>query len=147
MTEEIKRGSESYPKNMITLEIDENLFLRAKNELNMSLDDFVEYALTMYLQHEDKYAKLFYEGAKKYSELKQIQDKMSKLDSTAVYEDSESYERAMETIERIHKAHGHIGKDSLRHIANYNNISPNNLIKHVNSLGEFNITNFTVKVK
>lgn len=146
MTEN-KQDSGSYQQNTVTLEIDNNLLLRAKSELDMGLDDFLEYALTMYLQHEDKYAKLFYEGAKKYSELKQIQDKMLKLDNNAVYDDSESYERAMETIERIHESYGHIGKDSLRHIANYNNISPNNLIKHVDSLGEFNITNFTVKVK
>lgn len=123
--------------------ISQELLLHAKNELDMSLDEFIEYSLTMFMQHEDKYAKLFYEGAKLYSDLKKIQDKMCKIENKSSQDDAPSYEKAMETITRIYGSVGHIGKDKLRKIAQDNNISPNELIKYVSSLGTFEITNYT----
>lgn len=124
------------------IHIEQELLLRAKNELSMSLDEFVEYALTMYLHHEDKYAKLFYDGAKAYSELKKIQDKMQSMDKETLSNENQSYDNAMETVNRINEAVGYVGKDRLRHIASTNNISPANFIKYVESLG-IEIRNFT----
>lgn len=137
--------SGSYQPNTVEITVDENLLLRAKSELTMSLDDFVEYALTMYLQHEDSYAKLFYDGAKHYSELKKIQEKMQRMDSNDP-KNNESYNKAMATVERIHSNLGHIGKDKLRKIAVDNDISGADLINHTISLG-YTVTNFTVTMK
>ena len=137
--------SDSYQPNTVEITVDENLLLRAKSELTMSLDDFVEYALTMYLQHEDSYAKLFYDGAKHYSELKKIQEKMQRMDSNDP-KNNESYNKAMATVERIHSNLGHIGKDKLRKIAVDNDISGADLINHTISLG-YTVTNFTATMK
>ena len=111
----------------------------------MSPNLFFEYALTMYLQHEDSYAKLFYDGAKHYSELKKIQEKMQRMDSNDP-KNNESYNKAMVTVERIHSNLGHIGKDKLRKIAVDNDISGADLINHTISLG-YTVTNFTVTMK
>lgn len=121
--------------------IDQELLLHAKNELTISLDDFVEYALSMYLQHEDKYANLFYEGVKHYSELKKIQDKIKSFDNTTK-EDENSYDQAMETIRRIHSKLKYIGKNQIREVANNHNLNPNELIRYVESLDEFNVMKF-----
>ena len=121
--------------------IDQELLLHAKNELTISLDDFVEYALSMYLQHEDKYANLFYEGVKHYSELKKIQDKIKSFDNTTK-EDENSHEQAMETIQRIHSKLKYIGQNQIREVANTHNLNPNELIKYVESLDEFNVMKF-----
>lgn len=127
------------------IHVDENLLLRAKNELNMSIDDFIEYALTMYLQHEDHYARLFYEGAKHYTQLKKIKDKIHTLDNKNT-SDENAYVKAMSTVDRIHKQLNHVGKDKLRKIADDNDISSNDLINHVISQG-YNVTNFTATIK
>ena len=120
--------------------IDQDLLLHAKNELPMSLDDFVEYCLSMYLQHDDKYAKLFFEGAKHYTELKKIQDKIHALDNKK--DDDNSQEQAMATLRRIHSKLHYIGKNQIREVANNNGLSPNELIKYVESLGEFEVRKF-----
>ena len=122
--------------------IDQELLLHAKNKLSMSLDDFVEYCLSMYLQHDDKYAKLFFEGAKHYTELKKIQDKIHALDDVDKKEDDDSHEQAMDTIMRIHSKLHYIGKNQIREVANNHNLSPTELIKYVESLGEFEVRKF-----
>lgn len=137
--------SDSYHKKTVTIKVDENLLLRAKSELDLSIDEFVEYALTMYLKHEDTYAKLFYQGAKHYSELKKIQEKMQSMEDTKP-EGSNSYDQAMSTVDRIYSTLGHIGKDKLRKIAADNNISGTDLINHTISLG-YEVTNFTATIK
>ena len=138
-------NSDSYQQDTIQIKIDPILLLRAKSELTMSIDEFVEYALTMYLRHEDSYAKLFYDGAKHYTALKKIQTKMGKLEKNA--NDDSSYEQAMETVSRIHGNLDHIGKDKLRKIAADNDIGVNDFINHVISLGEYNVTNYTATMK
>lgn len=125
--------------------VDENLLLRAKSELDMSIDEFIEYSLTMYLQHEDNYAKLFYDGAKHYSQLKKIQDKMYAMEHKTK-SNNNSYDNAMIIVDRIHTNLGHIGKDRLRKIAADNDIGGTDLINHTISLG-YNVTNFTATAK
>ena len=127
------------------IHVDENLLLRAKSELDMSIDEFIEYALTMYLKHEDTYAKLFYDGARHYSQLKKIQDKMYDMEHKTS-SDNGSYDNAMLIVNRIHNNLGHIGKDKLRKIAADNDISGNDLINHTISLG-YKVTNFTATAK
>ena len=122
------------------ISIEEDLLLIAKNKLTMSLDDFIEYALSMYVQHDDKYARLFYKGAKHYSELKKIQDKLHAMDNKE--EKNNSHEQAMTTITRIHDKLGYIGKNQIREIANNNDLSPTELINYVESLDEFEVMKF-----
>lgn len=122
------------------ISIDQELLLHAKNNLSMSLDDFIEYCLSMYLQHEDKYARLFFEGAKHYTELKKIQEKIHSLDNTK--NDEDSYNQAMDTIMRIHSKLNYIGKNQIRDVANNNNLSPTELIKYVESIGDFEVRKF-----
>lgn len=122
------------------ISIDQELLLHAKNNLSMSLDDFIEYCLSMYLQHDDKYARLFFEGAKHYTELKKIQEKIHSLDNTK--NDEDSYNQAMDTIMRIHSKLNYIGKNQIRDVANNNNLSPTELIKYVESIGDFEVRKF-----
>ena len=124
------------------ISIDKELLLNAKNKLTMSLDDFVEYSLSMYLQHDDKYAKLFYEGAEHYSELKKIQDKIHALDNKKEDDNDESLEKAMFMIQRIHDEMKYIGKNQIRDAAINYDLSPNDLVSYVESLDGFEVRKF-----
>lgn len=131
-------------KIKVTLEIDEILWDTAKDDLDMSPNDFFEYALTMYIFNDDEYSKLFRKGAKLYKDLLKIKDKMFNLEKSNRKNKSnqEAYDNAMITVSRIHSGLGYIGKNQLRKIANQNNLNHGDLIRYVERNTDYKITNF-----
>ena len=128
----------------VTLEIDRILWDNAQDDLDMSPNDFFEYALTMYIFNEDEYSKLFRKGAKLYNDLNRIKDKMFNLekDNRKNKSNEEAYVKSMITITRIHNELGYIGKNQLRKIANQNNLNHSDLIRYVERNTDYTITNF-----
>lgn len=127
----------------IKLSVDKMLWENAQDDLDMSPNLFFEYALTMYIFNDDEYSKLFRKGAKLYSELDRIKDKMFNLEKNNRnnVSNEESYNTAMITVNRIYNELGYIGKNQLRKIANQNNLNHSDLIKYVERNG-YKVTNF-----
>ena len=127
----------------ITLEVDKVLWDNAQDDLDMSPNLFFEYALTMYIINNDEYSELFRKGAKLYSELDKIKDKMFNLenDNRKNKSNQEAYDKSMITINRIVGELGYIGKNQLRKIANQNNLNHSDLIKYVERNTDYTITN------
>ena len=128
----------------ITLEVDKVLWDNAQDDLDMSPNLFFEYALTMHIINNDEYSELFRKGAKLYSELDKIKDKMFNLenDNRKNKSNQEAYDKSMITINRIVGELGYIGKNQLRKIANQNNLNHSDLIKYVERNTDYTITNF-----
>lgn len=128
----------------IKINIDEELYKASKDKLNMSLDEFVDYSLTMFIHQEDEYSRLFQKGAKLQSELNKLQKRMLELEvrNDENKNNQEYYDKAMITVNRIHNELGYIGKNQLKKIANNNNLNHIDLIHYVERLDDYNITNF-----
>ena len=131
-------------KTKIVLEISEELYHTSKDKLDMSIDDFLEYSLSMYVYNDDEYSALFKKACKHYKELKNAKDKMYLLEkkNRMNKDNKKSYDEAMITVSRIHSRLGYIGKNQLRKIANQNNLNHNDLIRYVTRLDGYTVTNF-----
>lgn len=131
-------------KSRITIEINTDLYLSAKDKLDLSIDEFVEYSMSMFVHNDDEYSKLFSKGCKTYTELQKIKARMYKLElkNRKNEDNQEAYDNAMETVNRIHSNMGYIGKNQLRKIANQNDLNHDALIKYVSDLGIYDIRNF-----
>ena len=98
-------------KEKISVKINRDLYLNSKNYLDMSLDSFIEYSLSLYIQSNDNYARLFKRGCKLYNELDKIKNKLYDLENKK--NDKEDYTEALITINRIHDKLGYVGKNQM----------------------------------
>ena len=127
----------------IELEIDEMLYNVAQQKLDMTLSEFLEYSLSMYIHQDDEYSTLFKKGAKLQNDFNNIRKRMYELEKR--YDENkdnqEYYDKAMITVDRIYSELGYIGKNQLNKIANQNNLNHVDLIHYVENL-QYKVTNF-----
>ena len=103
----------------VTIEVDEYLWVLAKDKLNMSRSEFVEYALRLYLREDSQESKLFKKGVQLQSDLNKITGRLHKLQrKNNANVNIEQFDEAMETVYRIHNVLGYVGKNQLQKIAN-----------------------------
>lgn len=124
--------------------IDEQLWLAVKDELNISLGEFVEQSLRLFTGEDTEMSSLMKKGTKLQSELNQIQGRMYKLmnKNKENRHNQELFDNAMDTIQRIHDKLGYIGKNQLRKIANQNEINADDLIRYCQKKPEIIIKNY-----
>lgn len=115
-----------------TITVDEDLWLRAKDELDMSRSEFVDYALTIFLVEDSEISRLMKKGAKLQAELNQTIGRIQSLENKNNGKDNrKSYEELMPTVYRIHNVLGYIGKNQLRKLASQNEVNPSGFIRYV----------------
>lgn len=115
-----------------TVFVDEDLWLLAKDKLDMSRGDFIDYALTIYLIEDSEISRLMKKGAKLQSELNQLIGRIQSLEQKNKGIDKDKiYSELMPTVYRIHDALGYIGRNQLRKIATQNELNPTGFIKFV----------------
>lgn len=108
----------------VTIEIDEYLWVLAKDKLDMSRSEFVEYALRLYLREDNQESRLLKKGVQLQSELNKITGRLYKLQNKNNNNvNAKQFEEAMETVYRIHKVLGYVGKNQLQKIANQKEFS------------------------
>lgn len=129
-------------KEAVTVNINKELYLQAKSNLEMSVDDFIEYSLSLYLSKDtnDEYARVFRQACKLYNDLENVKKKLHKLGDTSMTETD--YSECIETINRIHTKLGYIGRNQIRKIAKNNNVSPVGLLDYVEASGVYDVRNF-----
>ena len=120
-------------KIKVTIEVDECLWLIAKDKLDMSFSEFIDYVLTIYLVEDSEISALMKKGAKLQKELNQTIGRIQALENKYDKQDKKDiYEELMETVIRIHNGMGgYIGKNQLRRIATRNEINPTSFIRYV----------------
>lgn len=116
-----------------TILIDEQLWDSVKNDLNISLGEFVEQSLRLFSGEDTEMGKLMKKASQLQSELNQIQGRMYKLQNKNKENNNnqELYERAMTTVNRIHNELGYIGKNQIRKIANQNELNSEHFLRYV----------------
>ena len=134
----------SNPKRKLEIEVDEILYLSSKDKLDMSLDEFIEYSLSMYLNNTDEYSLLFQKACEHYKNYKNTIQKMNKITQNNRQNKytQQNYDTAMITVNRIHGRLGYIGKNQIRKIANQNNLNHVDLIRYVEKQGIYDVRNF-----
>ena len=101
------------------IEIEETLLLRATQELPMSIDDFIEFCIRTYIQQDSNTSSLLKRAVTLQVELNRITDKLYKEQTrNKNIDNTEIYEKAMDTVYRIHNELGYIGKNQLQQIGN-----------------------------
>lgn len=116
----------------VKLNVDEHLWLLAKDKLDMNGSEFLEYALRLYLREDSQIAKLFKKGIKLQMELNKVTARMYKLQNKNKSNlNIKEFENAMETVYRIQDVLGYVGKNQLQRIANQREFNNNDWIKYV----------------
>ena len=115
-----------------TILVDEDLWLSAKDKLEMSRSDFIDYILSIYLMEDSEVSRLMKKGAKLQTELNQTIGRIQSLENkNNGVKTSESYKKLMPTVYRIHDALGYIGRNQLRKLATQNELNPSGFIRYV----------------
>lgn len=115
-----------------TILVDEDLWLSAKDKLEMSRSDFIDYVLSIYLMEDSEVSRLMKKGAKLQTELNQTIGRIQSLENkNNGVKTSESYKKLMPTVYRIHDALGYIGRNQLRKLATQNELNPSGFIRYV----------------
>ena len=115
-----------------TILVDEDLWLSAKDKLDMSRSDFIDYVLSIYLMEDSEVSRLMKKGAKLQAELNQTIGRIQSLENkNNGMKNTELYEQLMPTVYRIHNALGYIGRNQLRKLATQNEINPTGFIRYV----------------
>lgn len=123
--------------------IDEHLLKKAEAELPMTLNEFIEYCLLWYLGTDTKNSRLLKKAVKLQTELNRTTEKLykeqkkkSNIDNTL------EYQKAMETVYRIHNTLGYIGKNQLEKIGQRNNFNIMDWIDYVKKQEDIKIENY-----
>ena len=114
-----------------TITVDEDLWLMAKNKLDMSRSEFIDYALTIFLVEDSEVSRLMKKGAKLQAELNQTIGRIQSLENKNKVNQTEIYQQLMEPVIRIHNVLGYIGRNQLRKIATQNEVNPTGFIRYV----------------
>lgn len=125
------------------IEIEEQLLLRAIDELPMSVDEFIEFSIRTYLQQDSKTSVLLKKAVTLQNELNRITDKLYKEQTrNRNIDNTESYMKAMETVYRIHNELGYIGKNQLQDIANRYDFNVFDWVHYVEGKEDITVRNF-----
>lgn len=127
-----------------TILIDEQLWDSVKNDLDISLGEFVEQSLRLFSGEDTEMGKLMKKASQLQSELNQIQGRMYKLQNKNRENNNnqELYEKAMVTVNRIHSELGYIGKNQIRRIANQNEINSEHFLRYVQKQDDIIVKNY-----
>ncbi len=116
----------------VKLNVEEHLWLLAKDKLDMSGSEFLEYALRLYLREDSQISKLFKKGIKLQMELNKVTSRMYKIQNkNKVDVNIEDFENAMDTVYRIQDVLGYVGKNQLQKIANQKDFNMNEWFLYV----------------
>ena len=114
--------------------IDEQLWLKAQAELPVPINEFIEYCFIWYTGTDTKNGRLLKKAVKLQTDLNNTVDKLykeqkrkNKIDNT------QEYQRAMETVNRIHNELGYIGKNQLTLIGQQHNFNVVDWIQFVST--------------
>lgn len=123
------------PKQIeVKLNVDEHLWLLAKDKLNMSGSEFLEYALRLYLREDSQVSRVFKKGIKLQSELDKVSARLYKLENkNAKNINFDEFKEAMDTVYRIHEVLGYVGKNQLKNIADQREFNYNEWVRYVES--------------
>lgn len=127
-----------------TIRIDERLWDSVKNDLDITLGEFVEQSLRLFSGEDTEMGKLMKKASQLQSELNQIQGRMYKLQNKNKENNNnqELYEKAMVTVNRIHNELGYIGKNQIRRIANQNEINSEHFLRYVQKQEDIIVKNY-----
>jgi tRNA U34 5-carboxymethylaminomethyl modifying enzyme MnmG/GidA len=118
----------------VKLNVDEHLWLLAKDKLDMNGSEFLEYALRLYLREDTQVARLFKKGIKLQMELNKVTARMYKLQNKNKSNiNIKEFESAMETVYRIQDVLGYVGRNQLMKIANQREFNNDEWINYVQS--------------
>lgn len=136
-------GRKLSKKIEIKLNIDEHLWLLAKDKLDMTGSEFLEYALRLYIREDSQVARLFKKGIKLQMELNKVTARLYKLENRNSKDiNVEEFESAMETVFRIQDVLGYVGKNQLKKIATQREFNINEWIKYVQNQENIIVKNF-----
>lgn len=116
----------------VVITIDEYLWNLAKDKLNMSRSEFIEYALRLYLREDSNVSRVFKKGINLQVELDKVTNRLYALENKnkTKYNEKE-YLEAMETVYRINDVLGYVGKNQLKKIANQREFNVNQWLRFV----------------
>lgn len=115
-----------------TIMVDEDLWTSAKEKLDMSRSEFIDYVLTIFLVEDSEISRLMKKGAKLQSELNQTIGRIQSLENkNNGIDTTKKYNELMPTVIRIHNALGYIGRNQLRKLATQNEVNPTGFIRFV----------------
>lgn len=127
-----------------TIIIDDQLWLKAYNELPLPINEFIENCFRWYLGTDTKNSRLLKKAVKLQSELDKVVDKIYKEQNkkNINIDNTQEYLKAMETVNRIHNELGYIGRNQLEKIGNQHNFNINDWIKFVQNQENIKIENY-----
>lgn len=127
-----------------TIMIDERLWDSVRNDLDITLGEFVEQSLRLFSGEDTEMGKLMKKASQLQSELNQIQGRMYKLQNKNKENNNnqELYEKAMVTVNRIHNELGYIGKNQIRRIANQNELNSEYFLRYVQKQEDIIVKNY-----
>lgn len=126
-----------------TITIDEQLWLKGTTELPITMNEFIEYCLIWYLGTDTKSGRLLKKAVELQDELNIIVGKLSKeYDKKKNVDNVTEYQKAMETVYRIHNKLGYIGRNQLEKIGNQNNFNVIDWMSYVGQQEDIIITNY-----
>ena len=123
--------------------MDDYIWDLAREELDVSISEFVENQLRTYLDEDDELSVLMKEEANLQNKLNSIQAKICNLRERKHDEKvrKKEFDNAMISINSIHNELGYVGKNQIKFIAKKNDLSTVELLEHCRD-EELNITNF-----
>ena len=127
----------------VVITIDEYLWNLAKDKLNMSRSEFIEYALRLYLREDSNVSRVFKKGINLQVELDKVTNRLYSLENKnkTKYNERE-YSEAMETVYRINDVLGYVGKNQLKKIANQREFNVNQWLRFVEKQDGIVIKNY-----
>lgn len=127
----------------VKLNVDEHLWLLAKDKLDMTGSEFLEYALRLYLREDSQISRLFKKGIKLQMELNKVTARMYKIQNKNKDKiNVKEFESAMETVYRIQDVLGYVGKNQLQKIANQREFNTNEWILYVQNTEGIIVKNY-----
>ena len=124
--------------------IDDQLWLKAHNELPLPINEFIENCFRWYLGTDTKNSRLLRKAVKLQSDLDKVVDKIYKEQNrkNVNIDNTQEYMKAMETVNRIHNVLGYIGRNQLEKIGNQHNFNINDWITFVQSQENIKVENY-----
>jgi len=118
-------------KIRVNLTVDPNLWQLAKDKLPCSRSEFFENQLKMFLGIEDDESEIIKDIQTKENEINALRDKLCHVRKSKQLklESNKSMEKAMASLNRMHKKYGKIGENQIRNLAHVHKVDFDDLKK------------------
>lgn len=138
-------------KKVVSLRIDEELWEEAKQVLSQPIAEYISERLKYAVSTvDDKESIIIKEIAEKHEEINVLESQLCSLRekrlNKEINSNSDMFDNAMETVNRIHRNMGSIGKNQIKDIAKRNDLRMDMLLDHCIHQG-LNIENFGGSLK